>query len=71
MPTDSALLTVVRGLKNGQATGATGMRAKHLKWWLNKIQCNEKAARKNPGREGADPGAGCKWRIFVELIQAI
>jgi hypothetical protein len=47
------------------------MRAKHLKGWLDEIQRNEKAARENPGREGADLGAGCKWWIFVELIQAI
>jgi hypothetical protein len=38
--------------------------------WLDKIQQEEKAARENPGRE-ADPGAGCKWQIFVELNQAI
>jgi hypothetical protein len=71
MPTDSEVRTVVRGRKNRQATWATGMRAKHLKGLLDKIQHKEKAARGNPGREGADPGAGCKWRIFVELIQAI
>ncbi len=71
MPTDSQVHIVVRGLKNGQAAGATGMRAKHLKGWLDEIQRNEKAARENPGREGADLGAGCKWWIFVELIQAI
>ncbi len=71
MPTDSEVQTVVRGLKNSQATGATGMKAKHLKGWLNKIQRKEKAARENPGREGADPDLGCKWRIFVELIQII
>jgi hypothetical protein len=51
MPTDSELHTVVRGLKNGQATGATRMRAEHIKGWLDKIQSNEKTARENPGRE--------------------
>ncbi len=30
MPTDSEMLTAVRGLKNRQATGATRMRAKHI-----------------------------------------
>jgi hypothetical protein len=60
MPIDSEMCTVVRGLQSGQATGATRMRAKHLKGWLDKIQRNEKAARENPGREGADPVAGCK-----------
>ncbi len=71
MPTDSELHTMVRRLKNGQAAGATGMRAEHIEGWLDKIQCDEKAARENPGREGADPGAGRKWRVFVELIQTI
>jgi hypothetical protein len=71
MPTDSEMHTVVRGSKNRQAAGATGMRAKHIKGWLNKIQHNEKADRETPGREGADLGGGCKWGIFVELIQTI
>ncbi len=67
MPTDSELRKLVGGLQNGQATGATGMKAEHIKVWLDKIQSKEKAARENPGRE-ADPGAGCKWQIFIELI---
>ena len=46
------------------------MKAEHIKVWLDKIQHEEKAAMENHGRE-ADPGAGHKWRIFVELIQAI
>ncbi len=70
MPTDSELCKVVGGLRNGQAAGATGMKAEHIKVWLEKIQCKEKATRENPGRE-ADPGDGRKWQIFVELIQAI
>ena len=47
------------------------MRAEHLKGWLDKIMHEEKAAREKPGREGADPGLGRKWRIFLELIQTI
>jgi hypothetical protein len=50
-PTDSEVRMVVRGLQNRQATGATRMRAKHLKGWLDKIQHNKKAAKENPGRE--------------------
>jgi hypothetical protein len=46
------------------------MKAKHINVWLNEIQRKEKAAMENPGRE-ADPGAGHKWKIFVELIQAV
>jgi hypothetical protein len=61
---------VVGGLRNGQAGGATGMKAEHIKVWLDEIQCKEKAAMENLGRE-ADPGASHKWMILVELIQAI
>jgi hypothetical protein len=70
MPTDSEVQKVVGGLRDGQAGGATGMKAKHIKVWLDEIQREEKAAMENPGRE-ADPGAGHKWKILVELIQAI
>jgi hypothetical protein len=71
MPTDSEMQMVVRGLKNGQASGATGMKAKHLNGWHNEIQCKEKVARENPGREGADPDLSQKCQIFVELIQVV
>ena len=71
MPTDLEVHAVVQRLKNGQAGGATGMKAKHLKGWLDKIQHEEKAFREISGREGADQGLGCKWRIFVEMIQTI
>jgi hypothetical protein len=47
------------------------MKAEHLKGWLGEIQHKEKVARENPGKEGADLGLSCKWRIFVELIQII
>ncbi len=70
MPTDSEIQKVVGGLRNRQVTGATGMKAKHIKVWLDKIQCDEKTVRENPSWE-ADPGAGRKWQIFVDLIQAI
>jgi hypothetical protein len=46
------------------------MKAEHIKVWLDIIQREEKAARENPGRE-ADPGAGHKCKIFVELIQSV
>jgi hypothetical protein len=71
MPTDSEVRAVVWGLQNGQAGGATGMKAEHLKGWLDEVQHEEKAARENPGRVGADPGLGRKWRIFVEMTQTI
>ncbi len=68
LPMDSEVRMVVRGLKNRQAAGATGMQAKHLKGWLDAIQRKEKTAEKNPGREST---LGEKWRIFIELIRTI
>ncbi len=59
---------VVRGLKNGQAPGATGMKAKHLKEWLDAIQRKEKAVEEDPGHELT---LGDKWRVFIELIRTI
>jgi hypothetical protein len=44
MPTDSEIQKVVGGLRNGRAGGATGMKAEHIKVWLDKIQREEKAA---------------------------
>ncbi len=68
LPTDSEVRKVVRGLKNGQAAGATGMKAEHLKGWLDAIQRKEKAAEEDPGREST---LGDKWCVFIELIQTI
>ncbi len=59
MPTDSEIQKVVGGLRKGRAGGATGMKAKHIKVWLDEIQHEEKAAMENHGRE-ADPGGGHK-----------
>jgi hypothetical protein len=59
MPTDSEIRKVVGGLRNGQAGGATGMKAKHIQVWLDEIQRKEKAAMENHSRE-ADLGAGHK-----------
>ncbi len=50
MPKDSEIQKVVGGLRNGQAGGATGMKAEHIKVWLDKIQREEKAAMENHGR---------------------
>ncbi len=44
MPTDSEIQKVVGGLRNGRAGGATGMKAEHIKVWLDEIQSEEKAA---------------------------
>jgi hypothetical protein len=37
VPTDKERHAVVVGLKNGQASGATRMRAEHVKAWLGDI----------------------------------
>jgi hypothetical protein len=50
VPADEEIHAVVVGLKNGQATGATGMRVEHVKAWLGNIRRKEKAARENPGK---------------------
>jgi hypothetical protein len=57
---------VVSRLKNGQAAGATGMRAEHVKTWLSNIWHEEKVARENPGRI-ADTGDLSKK--MVDLCQ--
>jgi hypothetical protein len=70
LPTDDKVRKVVRGLQNRQAAGATGMKAEHLKGWLDAIQHKEKVARENPGGVGSSE-LGTKWQIFLGLIQTI
>jgi hypothetical protein len=50
VPTNKEIRAVVSGLKNGQATGATRMRAEHVKTWLSDIWHKEKVAWEKPGR---------------------
>jgi hypothetical protein len=71
IPTNKEVRAVDLGLKNGQAAGATGMRAEHVKTWLSDIRHKEKVARENPGRIADTGNLGKKWRIFVEMIQVI
>ncbi len=56
---DGKLRQVAGELTNGQAAGASGMRAKHVKEWLNGMQREE-----DPEGHGVD-GAGDNWRLFV------
>ena len=65
LPSDAEVRTVVRGLKNGRAAGATGMKAEHLKGWLDAVQDEEREAEEDPGREST---LGDKWRVFLQLI---
>jgi hypothetical protein len=58
-PTDGKLRQVAGELTNGQAAGASGMRAKHVKEWLNGVQ-----REVDPEGHGVD-GAGDNWRLFV------
>ncbi len=79
-PSDQELREVVRGLRNGRAAGATGLKAEHIKVWLRDVVREEEEGEAagpmedgHPTREDgkSDRGIGRKWRIFVELIQAV
>jgi hypothetical protein len=52
-------------LSNGRAAGASRMRAKHVKEWLQGIKREE-----NPAGQGGIPGNGDNWHLFLRLIQA-
>ncbi len=63
IPSNLEIRGVVSGLQNGQAAGAMGLQAEHIKVWLQDVEMKEEQA--------AHAGRGDKWRIFVRLIQAI
>ncbi len=64
VPSDGELRGVVGKLNNGQAAGASGMHAKHVKKWLHDVRREE-----DPEGQGAE-NAGDGWRLFVWLVQA-
>jgi hypothetical protein len=64
VPTDGELRQVAGKLTNGQAAGASGMCAGHVKEWLNGVRREE-----DPEGHGVD-SAGNNWRLFVRLVQA-
>ncbi len=64
VPTDGELRQVAGELTNGQAAGASGMHAKHIKEWLHGMRWEE-----DPEGHGID-SAGDDWRLFVQLVQA-
>ncbi len=64
VPTNGELRQVAGKLTNGQAAGASGMRAEHVKEWLDGVQQEE-----DPKGHGVDE-AGDNWRLFVQLVQA-
>ena len=76
IPSDQVLREVVRGLRNGRATGATGLRSEHIKVWLSDVIREEEEAgpmREDgpPREEESDKGMGKKWCIFVKLMKAV
>ena len=76
VPSDQELREVVRGLQNGRAVGATGLRAEHIKVWLSDVVCEEEETgpmrEDGPPREGeSEKGMGKKWCIFVKLMKAV
>ncbi len=63
VPSGGELRGVVGKLTNGQAAGASGMCAKHVKKWLHDVQRKE-----DPEGQGAED-AGDRWRLFVRLVR--
>jgi hypothetical protein len=63
VPSNLEIREVVRELRNGQAAGATGLQAKHIKVWLWGVVQEE--------NEQTIAGRGYKWHIFVWLMQTI
>jgi hypothetical protein len=59
-PTDSGLRAVVGKLRNGCTTGATGMKAEHIKEWLGDM-------RREEAEDGVE-GIWDRWRLFVALL---
>jgi hypothetical protein len=65
VPSDGEIRLAAGKLSNGQAAGASGMRAKHVKEWLRGIKREE-----DPAGQGGIPSDGDNWRLFLRLIQA-
>ncbi len=65
VPSDGKIWLAASKLSNGQAAGASGMRAKHVKEWLRGIKQEEDSTG-----QGGVPGNGNNWHLFPQLIQA-
>ncbi len=63
-PSDDEIRLATSKLSNGQAAGASKMRAKHVKDWLRGVRWDEDVEG-----QGA-PGNGDHWRLFAHLVQA-
>ena len=57
------LREVVAGMRNGRSGGAYGMKAEHLKGWLQ--------GAISEGKEEGQEGAGTLWHVFVDLTQTV
>jgi hypothetical protein len=65
VPSDGKIHTAVANLSNGQAPGASGMCAEHVKARLHGIHKEE-----HPDAP-TNSTAGDNWRLFVQLVQAV
>ena len=62
VPEEPEIRSVVKGLRNGRAAGASGITAEHIKQWLREMIEEE---------EQGKAGLGNKWRLFIELVQIV
>ena len=62
IPLDTKIRIATGELTNDRAGGASGMRAKNVKVWLQGVMEEE-----DPGRQ-ENQGKGDNWVLFVELV---
>jgi hypothetical protein len=65
-PVDGEIREATRGLTNGRAGGASGMRAEDVKGWLHGIKLEE-----DPETGPNNQNVGDNWRLFIWLIETI
>ena len=62
VPKEPEIRAVVKGMCNGRAGGASGIKAEEIKQWLQSMLMEEEKGVK---------GLGDNWWLFVELIRII
>jgi hypothetical protein len=65
-PTDAEIQEAAQQLTNGQAPGASGMRAEDVKHWLHGMRLKE-----DPESGTGNENARDNWRMFLKLAQAV
>jgi hypothetical protein len=65
-PTDAKIRDTAQQLTNGQASGASGMRAEDVKHWLHGIRLEE-----DPKAGMGNKNAEDNWHMFLKLVQAV